>query len=140
MSTTDKSAAPDPCDRVHFLPIEEQLARAIEEATKWTDRDGKPWIAFMSQQVTGADLVLPDGRRIAMRCEWLEIPADPRAAYYAARHLMRLAGERRGAVWFCGDPVHIIRDGGGGKFVLPGPDGGGCCRVRTLYYPEALAV
>lgn len=116
-----------------------ELTRAIEDASKWTTPDGKPSLRIMTELAGGDHLVLPDGRRIERRFEWIEIPDEPRAAYYAGLHLLRLVAKHGpGAVWFLGQPVHMI-DANDGVFVLPGPDGGGCARVRTIYYHEAHA-
>jgi hypothetical protein len=129
--------------------LNEQIDRAIAEAATWRDHSDptvdRPSLQFM-EPVGGSIVALPGGRRIEDVAVWIDAPAEPRAVFYAALHLLRgIRAHGSGRVWWLaptpnGKVIHLVRPYGKDSApILKGADGGDCVRLRTLYFHEALA-
>lgn len=131
----------------YIASLNEQIDRAIAIAATWRDRSDptvdKLSLEFM-EPVRGKTVTLPDGRQIEDVWVFIESPAEPRAVFYAALHLLRdIRAHGRGRVWWLaptpnGKVIHLV-NAGDGQPVIEGPDHGPSVRLRSLYFHEALA-
>lgn len=100
---------------------------------------GRAQLEFVQSDVRGHLMVLADGQAVPRKFAYTEIPVHEQSIITAARWLLfRVAEHGGGRVHFMLAPVHLINDDGSGP-AHDGPDGFPVCRLRTIYYHEALA-